>query len=619
MRTSTSKNNINDKTTKVNAKITFDEYLESLKVEADFEDLIKEEEKEELFKAKIKQERYIKVKRKQVIFERKCPELFALVPDCQKSAVAWQIKNHFNNDPHLYCQTIPNFFSLFDKKKKAICDEAIALGDEKRKKKNKLRKDYLLFSSQLLNLVGGKTGSRYINDALLDIYVDDQKAQQSFYDSFRLVNAKGQVRRLVSMEKKKEVQRARILNISSALAQKAIDEGFTYALITFSLPPVFHGNAIKGSSARYQGFLPSDGQKLLEKMGQEFRALLAKKKMRAGRDYFGCSVFEAMRSSVGHKHWLVYFKEEKFEEIYNIVKGIQLRTQQEYGCPDYYVDIKKNDGREGGNGAAYIFKYITKTVGEMEKADDIQLRNMAVRWYHSARAFNFFGIKQAVTKFNFLCDCVEQYKGFYRKEIYETLSTYNYYEFISKYEKYFKIVRDEDKKVKFITFDLAGNFGAPQLRDLDVLKARAQVIIEKKVFSIFECPREMEGVSSLKDIEFKDYMSGAFSAWDDVKFKQTEYDKDVKAYALACGIQSHIAVCDVSLNQVMSSHFPEWKEEVNYFFSYKVTVKENLSSADWSASPKNSKNDVYSPRLSKEVNEKIKKLVDERRKAKGLN
>ena len=118
----------------------------------------------------------------------------------------------------------------------------------------------------------------------------------------------------------------------------------------------------------------------------------------------------------------------------------------------------------------------------MEKADDIQLRNMAVRWYHSARAFNFFGIKQAVTKFNFLCDCVEQYKGFYNKQIYETLSTYNYYEFIGKYEKYFKIVRDEDKKVKFITFDLAGNFRAPQLRDLDVLKARAQVIIEKKFF-----------------------------------------------------------------------------------------------------------------------------------------
>lgn len=60
-------------------------------------------------------------------------------------------------------------------------------------------------------------------------------------------------------------------------------------------------------------------------------------------------------------------------------------------------------------------------------------------------------------------------------------------------------------------------------------------------------------------------MTGAFSAWGDVKLKQDEYDNDVRAYALGCGIQSHIAVCEVSLNQVMSSHFPEWKEEVNYF------------------------------------------------------
>lgn len=150
------------------------------------------------------------------------------------------------------------------------------MGDEERKE-NKLRKDYLLFSSQLLNLVGGKTGSRYINDALLDIYVDDQKAQQSFYDSFRLVNARGQVRRLVSMEKERSPEGENFKHIFCS-GSKAIDEGFTYALITFSLPPVFHGNAIKGSSARYQGFLPSDGQKLLEKMGQNLEHYLRKRK-----------------------------------------------------------------------------------------------------------------------------------------------------------------------------------------------------------------------------------------------------------------------------------------------------------------------------------------------------
>ncbi|HDR9086931.1 TPA: replication endonuclease [Burkholderia vietnamiensis] len=612
-------NTINNNNNKVNTEITFDEYLESLKVEVDFEDdiktIISNEEKEELFRSKIKQERFIKVRRKQVAFERQCPQLFSLVPECQKTAVAWQIKKYFKNDPELYSQSISKFFTFFDKKKKAICDEAIALGDEERKKKNKLRKDYLLYSSQLLGLVGGAFGSWYINDSLLNIYIDDQKAQQAYYDAFRLVNAKGQVRRLVSLEKKKEVQRARILNISSALAQIAVDKGFTFSLITFTEPPAFHGNAIVGSSASYKGYLPSEGHAFLERMGQQFRALLAKDGMRAGEDYFGCSVFEAMRSSVGHKHYLIYHAIDKTENIRLITKGMSKRIAEEFNCSAYKIDFKTNDGRKNGNGAAYIFKYITKTIGEIEHADDTQLRNMAVRWYHSARAFNFFGIKQAVTKFNFLCDCVEQYKGYYSKEIYQALSNYDYYTFISKYEQYFKIERDEGSKVKFVRFDLAGNFRAPQLKNM----WKAQVIIEKKVFSIFECTAQMSDACSLKDIEFKDYMSGAFDAWESVKIKQEEYDAEVKAFANVSGIASHVAGVDVTLNEVMEQHFKDdWKEEISSFFDVVVTVKEKLSSGDPSPSSENLKSDVYSPRLSEKINRKIKNLIDQRRKSKGL-
>ncbi|MGU2444647.1 replication endonuclease [Burkholderia cenocepacia] len=581
----------------------------------DIEDLIKEEEKEELLKSAIKKERFEKVRRKKIAFERQCPALFSLVPECQKTAVAWQIKHFFKNNPELYCLSVSKFFTFFDKKKKAICDEAIALGDEERKKKNKIRKDYLLYSSQLLGLVGGAYGSRYINDALLNIYVDDQKAQQDFYDAFRLVNAQGKVRRLVPLEKKKEVQRARILNISSAMAQIAIDKGFTFSLITFTLPPVFHNNAIKGSSASYQGYLPSDGQKFLERMGQEFRALLAKRGMKAGENYFGCSVFEAMKSSVGHKHYLIYTSKDDVQYLREIIEGMEVRVRNEYQCL-YNIDMKESDGKNGSNGASYIFKYITKTLGELESADDTQKRNMAVRWYHSARAFNFFGIKQAVTKFNFLCDCVEQYKGYYSDEIYNALSSYNYYEFITKFEQYFKIERDENNKVKFVKFDLAGNFRAPQLKEM----MKAQVIIEKKVFSVFECPASLSDVLSLEGLNPDEHI-GAFYAWEEVKQKQADYDKEIRQQALACGIPSYVAGADVSLNNVMDKHYPRWKEEIKSFFYGVVTVKEKLSRenlADQSAIPILEEKTVYSARLRSEINEKIRKLIDERRKAKGL-
>lgn len=72
-----------------------------------------------------------------------------------------------------------------------------------------------------------------------------------------------------------------------------------------------------------------------------------------------------------------------------------------------------------------------------------------------------------------------------------------------------------------------------------------------------------------------DYMSGAFNAWESVKIKQDEYDAEVKAFANASGIASHVAG-NVSLNEVMNKHYPqEWKEEINSFFDELVTVKEN--------------------------------------------
>ncbi|MDR8090600.1 replication endonuclease [Burkholderia gladioli] len=568
--------------------------------------LIEVEEKEALKAVEVKR----LARLKELEIQRAYPDFFALVPECQLSHVLHKIKNQFAGNAQTYINSRDLFMLRFTKKMKHICDETIDRKDDDSRKKNKLRKDYLLYSSQLLGLVG-KGGAKYINASLLNIYKKEQEEQDRFLLSYRLINGKGKISKLTDLETKKRVQLARILNISDTLSKKAKDRGFEYSLITLTLPPVFHGNAKIGSSASYAGWLPSKGQQQLEKFWQDIRANWARAGLKAGEHYFGCSVFEAHESSIGHKHILVYHSKEDKSAIDAVVRGVEQRARLQYSSKLNF-DISNYDEKKGGAGAAYIFKYITKTCGTIASADDVTLKNMAVRWYYSARAFNFFGIKQATTKFNFLCENYKNYEEAFNSEIKSMFENYDYYSFIEKYEQYFEVVRDDDSKIKFVTFDFAGNLKEPQKKDF----LRNKLIIEKKIFTVFEVNASTEEMADIQSLVRDLDTENAFSAWEYAKKLDEEYNAEVQAFISSSAVK--VFRFDANYHAVMSNYYDEISKRIFSFFNDEVTVKENLSSADPSASSENPKNDVYSPRLSEKVNQKIKNLIDERRKSKGL-
>ncbi|MBR8426605.1 replication endonuclease [Burkholderia cenocepacia] len=601
--------NINNNNLKVNAEITFDEYLESLKVEADFEDDIKAIIKKDEAKADKKKAEFLS----DIARQEKFPEFFERIPECQLAHVHWKIKRQFNGDTESYIKT-RNLFQLFTKKHKLICDEQIKMGDDERKKKNKLRKDYLLWSSQLLGLVGFG-GAKYINESLLNIYKKEQQEQDDFLLSYRLINSKGNIVKLTDLETKKRIQIARILRTSDALSKIAIDRGFEYSLITITLPPVFHGNAVQGSSEKYQGWLPSKAHAQLEKFWQEIRANWAKKGFRASTDYFGCSVFESHQSSVPHKHILVYYSHKNKKKFDEVVKDVEARARVAFHCPKFKIDISDYDPKKGTSGAGYIFKYITKTCGMIDGADDATIKNMAVRWYYSARAFNFFGVKKATTKFNYLCENWKTYEDAFSDEIKEMFSTYDYYSFINTYEKYFDVVRDGDSKIKFVTFDFAGNLKEPQKIDL----LRNKLIIEKKIFTVFDVNTATQGVDSIDALVRNLDTEHAFSAWELAQELEEGYKSEIAVF-----ISNEKSACfrvGDNLDKIMSSYLDDLSKKIYSFFNDVVTVNQSFSSENHGNElpmQKTSEKYIYSPRLSDVVNEKIRKLVEKRRKEQGL-
>lgn len=74
-----------------------------------------------------------------------------LVPKIQLSCVLWKIQNQYNNNLKSYVKAHPLFVKCFTEEMKHCADGNIEIG-ERDKKKNK--KEFLLYSSQLLGLVG---------------------------------------------------------------------------------------------------------------------------------------------------------------------------------------------------------------------------------------------------------------------------------------------------------------------------------------------------------------------------------------------------------------------------------------------------------------------------------
>ena len=483
-----------------------------------------------------------------------------LVPNIHKSYVLSIIKNQFGNDEQKYLETVPLFAQHFTVKDKRICDdEIVALDKADRRKLNRKKKHLIIFSMQLLKLVGLKRSSILTNDCLSH-YKNEMQKTDDFLENFRLLNAEGKITKLTSNDSKQKQKLAQILNISQCLDQMAKDRGYTFSLVTLTIPPAYHCNPMNGTSP-FKGYTPQEALNQLNAFWQSIRSHLSKIGLKFGpQGLFGIQVLELQKSSTLHLHCLIYSSEYDVARIHNVVKKVknihnnkfpvdgklnqeQLDFNRLHRIKDF--DIKLNDGRKDNGGAKYVFKYITKTHSNYKngKADDSALKNMACRYFYGCRGFNFFGVKSCITKFNFVLKYHLSYKDKLPKEILQSLKKASYYDFVTKYQKFFnnEYFKDgKEKRLLGVSFAKSA-YECEKHNKIQTVLHNEVILMEKRQYSVFQKNYEDE-FKKLDDLDEKldiDQLCYANirKAYVNVQRKQKLHDEAKEEFVSANAIQ----------------------------------------------------------------------------------
>ena len=166
--------------------------------------------------------------------------------------------------------------------------------------------------------------------------------------------------------------------------------------LTLTAPSSFHaGNGNK----KWSGVNPRDTQNYLNKVWQQFRALLAKRDIK----FYGMRVAEPHKDGTPHWHALAYVPAEHKEEVIRLFKQKALELDgDEKGAAKHRCKVEECD-KTKGSATAYIAKYIAKNIdgfalaGEVSDEDPtlslhdnaLRVRAWASRW--GIRQFQFYG------------------------------------------------------------------------------------------------------------------------------------------------------------------------------------------------------------------------------------
>ena len=166
--------------------------------------------------------------------------------------------------------------------------------------------------------------------------------------------------------------------------------------LTLTAPSSFHAG---NNNKKWSGVNPRDTQNYLNKVWQQFRALLAKRDIK----FYGMRVAEPHKDGTPHWHALAYVPAEHKEEVIRLFKQKALELDgNEKGAAEHRCKVEECD-KTKGSATAYIAKYIAKNIdgfalsGEVSDEDPtlslhdnaLRVRAWASRW--GIRQFQFYG------------------------------------------------------------------------------------------------------------------------------------------------------------------------------------------------------------------------------------
>ncbi|MDO4698182.1 MAG: replication endonuclease [Pasteurellaceae bacterium] len=213
--------------------------------------------------------------------------------------------------------------------------------------------------------------------------VDDPDEQIELLTMFQKSSANPSIRRLEMMTRLRGIE-------------EWADEYEREALfLTLTAPSSFHAQHSQGGqNKKWSGASPRQTHAYLNKVWQQFRALLAKR----GIAFFGMRVAEPHHDGTPHWHLLLYVERDYVDEVSELFRKKALELDgDERGASQHRCKIEKCD-KAKGSATAYIAKYISKNIdgfsefGEVsDEVEGLSMKDNARR----ARAWaSLWGIRQ---------------------------------------------------------------------------------------------------------------------------------------------------------------------------------------------------------------------------------
>lgn len=229
---------------------------------------------------------------------------------------------------------------------------------------------------------------RFLKNSIL-VNVENEEEQIELLDMWFRSNSNPIKRRYEMMTRLRGVE------------EWAEENGYQALFLTLTAPSSFHAQHSKGGrNKKWQGSSPKQTHNYLNKVWQEFRALLAKRKI----DHKGMRVAEPHQDGTPHWHLLSYAPREHVEEFIELFKRKALELDgDEKGAAEHRCKVELCD-KTKGSATAYIAKYIAKNIDGFDEDDltsdeapEIDFKDNAKRvkaWASlwGIRQFQFYGV-----------------------------------------------------------------------------------------------------------------------------------------------------------------------------------------------------------------------------------
>ncbi len=218
-----------------------------------------------------------------------------------------------------------------------------------------------------------KRASIYISESIFDVIRQQNQRNLATLATLEVVNELGDSFSLDEIAEHSlanpHVRRCEVMARIAGFDTVAEETGHEAVFITLTCPSRYHAVLSESGkqNPRYAGYTPKQGQAYLEKVWQRIRAKLNRDNIRI----YGFRIAEPHHDATPHWHLLLFTEPGNLTPLISTMRHYALQdTPDEPGAQQRRLKVEKID-RSKGSAAAYVAKYISKSIDGYGMDDDL--------------------------------------------------------------------------------------------------------------------------------------------------------------------------------------------------------------------------------------------------------